>query len=254
MKLSRATCYLVVLTALGGCEQFAKDPIGVSGRGNEVAEANYRLGVAYLNQGDFARALEKLNKASDADPGFAPTYAALGLLYHRMGQPVEAEQQFKRAINLSPRDGVIQNAYGSFLCQQNRFEEAEQTFLKAAENPLYETPEQALTNAGTCALKYNQTEKAEAYFRRALEKNPKVPIALLQMSQMSYDQGNYLSSRGYLQRYLAVANHTPNSLWLGIRIEQQLGDRDALSSYALLLKNNFPDSEEAKLLQQSGIK
>jgi Tfp pilus assembly protein PilF len=33
-----------------------------------------------------------------------------------------------------------------------------------------------------------------------------------------------------------------------------LGNQDALSSYSLLLKNNFPDSEEAKLLKQSGLK
>ncbi len=74
------------------------------------------------------------------------------------------------------------------------------------------------------------------------------------MSDLSYNQGNYLSARGYLQRYLEIANHTPISLWLGIRIERELGDKNALSSYALSLRNNFPDSKEARLLQESGAK
>ena len=78
--------------------------------------------------------------------------------------------------------------------------------------------------------------------------------ALIQMGQISYDQGNYLSARGYLQRYLEVARHTPASLWLGIRVEKELGDKDTLSSYALLLRNNFPDSDEAALLRQSGLR
>ena len=74
------------------------------------------------------------------------------------------------------------------------------------------------------------------------------------MAKLSYANGNYLSARAFLQRYLEIANQTPASLWLGIQIEQKLGDKNTLSSYALLLKNNFPDSREAGLLKESGIK
>ena len=72
------------------------------------------------------------------------------------------------------------------------------------------------------------------------------------MSQLSYDKKNYLSARAYLQRYLAVSRHSAASLWLGIRIENILGDKDALSSYKLSLKNNFPDSTEASRLGEMG--
>ena len=68
------------------------------------------------------------------------------------------------------------------------------------------------------------------------------------MKLASLDQGRdgaLIVVSSDLQRYLAVARHSAGSLWLGIRIEQQLGDNDALSSYMLSLKNNFPDSKEA---------
>ncbi|MEE9575548.1 MAG: type IV pilus biogenesis/stability protein PilW, partial [Gammaproteobacteria bacterium] len=64
----------------------------------------------------------------------------------------------------------------------------------------------------------------------------------------SYSNANYLSARAYLQRYLEISAHTARSLWLGINIETELGDKDALSSYELLLKNKFPTSKEAGLL------
>jgi type IV pilus assembly protein PilF len=71
------------------------------------------------------------------------------------------------------------------------------------------------------------------------------------MAQLSFGNKNYLSARAHLQRYLAVSRHSPVSLWLGIKIEKKLGNKDALSSYAMSLRNNYPDSREAGFLLES---
>ena len=223
-------------------------------RSNEVAEANLRLGMAYMKRAEYEKSLEKLLKAKKADPNYPPTYNALGLLYQQIGRLEEAEKYYKQSISLDPNNSDTLNNYGFFLCSNDRYQDAQEAFKKAAKNPLYETPEIAIANAGTCALKNNNEAEAENYFREALSINPKIPPALLQMSQISYDQGNYLPARGYLQRYLEISKHTSKSLWLGIQIEEQLGDKDTLSSYALLLRNNFPDSDEAQKLRESGIR
>jgi type IV pilus assembly protein PilF len=256
MKIFLLICLVMLVPGLSGCAQTYESggPLSTSQRSNEVAEANLNLGIAYLQRGEYEKSLEKLNKALSADPNYTPTLNALGLLYQSLGKPVEAEDYFKRALSRNAKDPSTLNNYGQFLCANNRYDQAQETFMKAASNPLYETPEISITNAGTCALRNNQPDIAEQHFRNALDKNPVVPIALIQMSRLSYDQGNYLSARGYLQRYLEVARHTAGSLWLGIQVEQQLGDKDTLSSYALSLKNNFPDSKEAELLRESGIR
>jgi len=256
MKIFLLICLVMLVPGLSGCAQTYESggPLSTSQRSNEVAEANLNLGIAYLQRGEYEKSLEKLNKALSADPNYTPTLNALGLLYQSLGKPVEAEDYFKRALSRNAKDPSTLNNYGQFLCANNRYDEAQETFMKAASNPLYETPEISITNAGTCALRNNQPDIAEQHFRNALDKNPVVPIALIQMSRLSYDQGNYLSARGYLQRYLEVARHTAGSLWLGIQVEQQLGNKDTLSSYALSLKNNFPDSKEAELLRESGIR
>ena len=255
MKTYRIFGLVIVALLLSSCNQATGNgSLDISERSNEVAETNLNLGIAYLKRGEYEKSLEKLNKALEADPHYTLTLNALGLLYQKLGDNAKAEQYFKQALGIRSNDPYTLNNYGQFLCANNRFDEAQNAFMSAAKNPLYETPEISITNAGTCALKNDQPDIAEKFFREALDKNPKVPIALIQMSQLSYDQGNYLSARGYLQRYLAVSKHTPASLWLGIQIEQQLGDKNTLSSYALLLKHKFPDSDEAKLLQESGIK
>ena len=57
------------------------------------------------------------------------------------------------------------------------------------------------------------------------------------------------AARAYLQRYADVAAHTPESLWLGVRTENQLGDDDQMATYRLKLRAKFPDSDEAKYLE-----
>ena len=117
--------------------------------------------------------------------------------------------------------------------------------------PLYENPEIAYTNAGLCLYQAGDLDKAESYLRRALQINPRVGVALLRMADITYQSSRYLPARAYLQRYTEVGPHTPESLWLGFRIEDELGDRDTASKYAMLLEANFPDSREVRLLQEN---
>ena len=229
-------------------------PINREHQLEQVAAANVNLGVAYMQQGNYQLALDKLNRAKLAKNDYAPAYNALGLLHQRLGDPQQAERNFKQAIKLNPEDSRALNNYGLFLCQENRIEEANSVFLKAAENPFNSKPEIAITNAGTCAYSNGQYDEAKSYFRKALEKNPRVSPALIQLAELSYEQNEYVDARQYLQRYEDISNHTSRSLWLGIQIENELGDKDKLSSYALLLRNKFPESKEAELLRESGLR
>lgn len=244
----------LLLTACAGGGSTRNGELAVKQTTNPAATANLNLGIEYMRAGNMELALERLKRALEADPGYYGTHNALGLLYQRLGETGLAERHFKRSIALNPSDSGSKNNYGLFLCQNNRFAEAEKIFLAAVANPLYETPEVAYTNAGTCALMNKQAEAAENYFRQALSINAELPSALIQMAQISYDRDNYLNARGYLQRYQSVAKHTAASLLLGIKIERELGDRNAVASYELLLKNNFGDSVEAGQLNNPAQK
>jgi len=219
-----------------------------------IATANINLGIEYMRQENYEKAMEKLTVARKANPGYAPVYNAFGLLYQQMDDSSKAERNYRKAISLDRMDTGILNNFGQFLCGQNREEEAEDYFLLAATNPLNETPEIPYANAGTCANVHNETTKAVDYFERALALNPGIPTVLIQLSEIYFNAGDYPGAHDYLDRYGDLAGHTPASLWLGIRIQDRLGDKDALSSYAMLLRNNFAQSKEAALLNESGLK
>ena len=218
---------------------------------NEVALTNLNLGIAYLKEGDYNKALEKIKRSLSADPNYGPTYNVLGLLYQGLGDYNKAEKNFKKAISINNLDSSSLNNYGNFLCTQNRLDEAEKVFLKAAKNPLYESPETALTNAGQCLYQNGQIENSKEYFREALQLNPTITQALIKMSEINFNEKEYLSARAYLQRYEEIAPHNAKTLLLGIKIENNLGDQDAASSYDLLLKNSFPDSDEVASLKNT---
>lgn len=227
---------------------------GSGARPESLADTYVKLGIGYLQQGKRDLALSNLQRALELDGQSSGAHNAIAILYEQLGETRLARQHYERAVRLNPQDSPAQNNYGAFLCRQNELQKAEQHFLEALKNPLYETPEFAYENAGVCALKAPDRARAERYFREALRISPNLPESLYQMALLSYEAQNYPSARAYLQRYAGAAQHTPRSLWLGIRVERELGDKNALASYSLLLKGKFPESEEARLLlQETGM-
>ena len=112
-------------------------------------------------------------------------------------------------------------------------------------------PELAYNNAGLCMLTAGREDKAETYFRSALERSPRLPAALIGMSQICYDTSRFLPARAYLQRYQEVARLNSKALWLGVRIERKLGDNNSANRYATKLRRQFPDSHETRELESS---
>ncbi len=249
--LFRTTVLVMTITLLlSGCvtpqNSTGKAPNPANKR--KVAELNTQIAIQHLKDKEYELALKKLKKASDTDPNYPDAYNARGIVYSQIGETDKAETNFQRALRIDGKNPLTLNNYGQFLCQNGKPTQGQEMFQRATANPLYRTPEIALSNAGSCALNVGDTEKAESYFREALDINPRIPIALLQMASITFDSGRYLPARGYIQRYSQIANHVPRSLWLGILIERELGDQDAEASYALSLEKNFPDSKEAGML------
>ena len=215
---------------------------------DKAARINTQLGVAYLQQGRFEQSMEKLQKAIRQDPRYADAHSVLAVLYERLGELDKARASYERAEDLAPDDSSILNNYGQFLCGRGDYKAAEKRLLKAAENPLYPTPELPLSNAGTCMLRAGDPAGAETFYLKALHANPRFAPALLRMAELRQRAGSSESALGFYQRYLEVAPQTPESLWLGIQIARATGDRDAVASYSLVLKRKYPDSDETRRL------
>lgn len=217
----------------------------------KAAEINVKLGVEYLKQGNLEQALEKLERALQQNPELPSAHNVLALLKQRLGRIEEAERHFQRAIDLAPNYAGAHNNYGVFLYSQGRYREAEAHFLKAISNPLYSTPALAYENAAMAAQERSDLGKAEEYYQRALQIRPRLPDSLYQLAKIKFEQGRYRQAEEYFRRYGSITQQqTPQSLWLGIKLERKLGNQEAASSYALQLRQNFPDSAETKRLRK----
>lgn len=240
---------LITLLALGGCQsapqqsiQYIPDP---------VADINVRLAAAYIREGRLELALDKLQRALIVDPNLPSAHYTAGVVYARLGEPEKAEAHYRHALRLDPGNSKAHTNYGTFLCENNRGQEAEIEFLAALANPRYRSPELAYSNAGQCAMRFGDDDKADVYLRKALEIAPSLPPALIGMSELSLRAGRHMSARAYLERYLQTSRQTAASLWLGIQIERVLGDKNMASSYAMLLKSKYPDSVQTRALLES---
>ena len=247
MKYGKLIACVVTVAVLTACSS-SPEVREVKKDANAAAKANTELGVEYLREGNYELSKTKLEKALELEPNYAPAHDAIAVLYARVGDPRQAEKHYKKSLKLNPDSARSHNNYGQFLCFQDRHKEATVQFMKSAENNFYPTPEVPLTNAGLCAARVPDLETAEDYYRQALQKNARFAPALLQMAIIRYQESNYLGSRAYLERLQQVARHNPKSLWLAVRTEYALNDHQAWGEYSMILKNNFPDSDETALL------
>lgn len=215
-----------------------------------LSDVNAELGAGYIGNGNYEKALVKLQKAIKLDENNATAYNYLGVLYWRLEKPALAEKSFKTSLRKSPYDASISHNYASFLCSEKRYHDSLNIFRKVFKNPLYDRLVDAYQRAGNCALKIPSPKVARKYLTQALKFDSKDPAALLGMAKLFYRQKNYKLADYYFERYTRHAKHTPDSLWLGINLQRKIGGKDKLASYILTLKNLYPDSNETLMLIQ----
>jgi type IV pilus assembly protein PilF len=213
------------------------------------ADIHTQLGAAYFEIGNFGVALEELNEALKADPNYVTAHNVMGLVYMELREDAAAVQSFERALRINPLDSDTNNNYGWFLCQRKRYDEGIRYILAALKNPLYQTPEKSLVNAGVCARERGDEAGAVQYFERALSTQPLQPQALYQLADISFKRGQLGIAKDLMTRMIK-AGFTLNaeSLWLGLRISRGLGDNEAEASYGLQLRRNFPNARETQAL------
>ncbi len=214
------------------------------------ADVYTNLGIQYMGRGQLEIALQNMQRALDLDSSSSEAHHAIAILYQRLGQKNLAGAHLEKAIKLRPSNASAQTDYANYLCSRAEYARADQHFKTAINTPLYKTPWVAMVNAGICAQKAKKLDVAEAYLRQALDQQPNFAAALFAMARVSLEKGNPMSGRAFLQRYQSVADHTPKTLALGVEVEKELGDQAAADKYSALLREKFPESDEANALSE----
>ena len=248
MRFVKIGLIAILSVALSACETLkgSSDERGES-KLSARARSHTELGAAYFQQNKLDIALDEFKYAAQIDPTYAQAYNGLGLVYAALGEDAKADVNFKKAIQLEPGNSESHNNYGSFLCARKHYDESITHFLKAVKNPLYATPNLAYANAGICSIRKNDIENAEIYLSKALQIEPLTHPAATQLADIQLKRGDASTAQKTLQNAL-VSSPNPETLWLAIKIARALDDKNSEASYALQLRQQYPNSEQARLL------
>jgi type IV pilus assembly protein PilF len=243
-----------LLLALGGC---ASRLAGVSDPPHDIvtesdepemrkrARIRMELAVGYFEQGQTKVALDELKQAIASDPTFPEAYNLRGLIYMRLKDMAQAEDSFRRAVALNPRDPNVQHNLGWLLCQQGRYDESQRAFDTAMANPAYTGQAKTLMAQGLCQARAGRNAEAERSLARAYELDAGNPVTGYNLANLLYQRGDYTRAQFYIRRLNNSELANAESLWLGIKIEHRLNDQVAMSQLGGQLKKRFAQSREA---------
>lgn len=254
--LVRCKCFLSLLLALflvtaSGCVTDNSGSKAKKQNRDRFIETSVSAAIQYMREGETDDAFRHLNRALEADKKDSSVHNALALLYRMTGDTKLEERHFKLAIRYNPDSSQARNNYATFLYREGRFKDALKQLKKASKDPSYSQRELALVNMGLCYLKLDKPERAIKAFERAIQLKDELPKAHYELAMLHNAEGRLQKANEHLEGFGRYARHTPKSLWLGIRLQRVLGDKDALASYELALRNLYPDSPEYRLYTES---
>ena len=212
------------------------------------AQIRLQLAVGYYQDRKYEIALDEVKQAIAAAPDYADAYGLRALIYTAMGENALADDNYRHALRLAPRNPDLANNYGLFLCDAGgRPDQALGFFESALKNPQYRSPAKALTNAGNCSLKLKHTDAAERYLLEALRYEPELPAIQAGLARVYFERRDYTRAGFFINRLTDAAkleSLSADVLWLAIRVKHMLGDRATEATLAAQLRKRFPGSPE----------
>jgi len=256
--LVRTTLLAATAATLAGCANQTNRPVASTagngadlvtasdeGDGRKRARIRLELAIGYFEAGQTEVALDEIKKSLLADPTYAEAYNLRGLIYMRLDDAGLAEDSFRRAIALSPREPNTMHNYGWLLCQQNRFNDAMQQFGQALAIPNYPGTAKTLMTQGVCQIRAGQRAEAEKTLLKAYEIDAGNPVIGYNLASLLVQREDWTRAQFYVRRVNNSPSANAETLWLGIKIERKLNNREAIAQLASQLQRRFPQSREA---------
>lgn len=217
------------------------------------ARIRLELAKGYFEQGQTTVALDEVKQALNADPTFAAAHNVRGLVYMRLNEPKLAEESFLQALRLDPRDGDAAHNLGWMHCQAGRYPESTQAFARALQTPHYASASRTWMTQGICQARAGQTAEAEGSLLRAFELDSGNPITAYNLALLLHQRGESERARFYIRRLNTSELVNASSLWLGIKIENRLQNREAARQLGEQLRRRFPEARETSAYERGAF-
>lgn len=258
-----ALAALVTLLALAGCAgpggvslapvpDAGRDRVTASDQTDADRRAKTRLDLAsaYFAQGQTETALDEVKQALLAKPDLPEAYNLRALIYAQLGDERLAEDSFRRALALNPKNGDTLHNYGWYLCQRRLFPEAAVQFRQALAVPQYVAAVRTHLALGVCQARAGQWVEAEQSLMRSYELDPGNPVTAINLAEVLMRRGEFDRARFYVRRVNSVNEFaSAQTLWLAARIEKKMGNNVQVQEYGEQLRKRFPRAPETALFE-----
>ncbi|MEY2838327.1 MAG: hypothetical protein RJB60_626 [Pseudomonadota bacterium] len=214
------------------------------------ARIRLELATAYFSKGDLRTALDEVKQVLTIDSNFSEALELRGLIYDALQEPSLAEESFNRALQANPRNGSAMHNFGWFLCRKKDYEQADVMFGRAQQQGFSVPTAKTLLVRGVCQIESGKVALAEKTIARSYELDPSSAVTAYNLARVLMLQGEAQRARFYIRRVNNVPEQAnAESLWLGIRIENKLGNVSERDELASALRSRFGSSREATALE-----
>ncbi len=263
----RAAALLMLVTAtwmLGGCAapgagSDGKNPVDNIVTASDEPEFRKRartrleLATGYFGEGKTTVALDELKLSLLADPNYGEAFNLRGLIYMRLGDMRQAEDSFRRALQLNSRDADAMHNYAWMMCQQRRYDESIAMFTQANAIPLYSGQSKTYMTRGLCELAAGRRDVAERSFARSYELDATNPISGYNLSNLLFLRNELERAQFYIRRINNTDLANSETLWLGIKVERKLNNSEAVQQLTTQLRRRYPQSKELSSLDRGAF-
>lgn len=228
--------------------QFAQDSVAFAPN-----RKGYQLLAELLvQQGRDQEAAQALNRAIKSLKIDAATqseyYKMMGNCQSRLGQAVEAEQSYIKALELNPGSDDVQSNLGSLYLEQGRMADAKRRYQDAvAANP---ENDKAWVGLGLCFVAVGDKEAAHDAFARSLERNLRNSTAIFHLVKCAYELKKYGTAEKVLSEYVEIAPVSPSLLYSLAGLQFHVGKRAEATATAKRILQIRSDHSGAKELIQ----
>jgi type IV pilus assembly protein PilF len=217
------------------------------------ARIRMELATGYFEQGQTTVALDELKQVLVIDPNFPDAYNLRGLIYTRLAEFRLADESFRKALAINPKDPSALHNYGWLLCQQSRFSEAVVYFGQALASPLYGGQAKTWMTQGLCQMRAGQKAEAQRSLARSYELDAGNPITGYNLSLLLFQQADFSRAQFYIRRLNNSDLANAETLWLGVKVEKNMQNLAAMQQLGDQLKKRYPGSKEAASFERGAF-
>lgn len=170
--------------------------------GRSIPKVHYSLGLVYWRRDDFVNAERQFRLALDLQGDYADAAFALGETCLRLGKSGEAVEALRNAAAISPDDDVISMTLGQALIGDGQWEAAGIVFT----NILRRTPEHddAVHALAGVWIRLNRLDDAEQLLKSVLLRMPRQPRTLVLLGRLALVKSNRGKAESYFRSALEI--------------------------------------------------